>query len=41
VMASTKYLIWIQNNLKEHVKGEYEFPNTWNGTCIMKKEMAD
>jgi hypothetical protein len=27
--------------LKEDVKGEYEFPNTRNGTCIITKEAAD
>jgi hypothetical protein len=41
VMTSTTNLIQLQSNLKEHVKGEYEFRNTQNGTCIIAKEMAD
>jgi hypothetical protein len=40
-MTSTTNLIQLQSDLKEHVKGEYEFRNTGNGTRIIKKEMAD
>jgi hypothetical protein len=40
VMTSTINLIRLQSDLKEHVKGEYEFQNTRNGTCITE-EMAD
>jgi hypothetical protein len=41
VMTSTTNLIWLQNDLKEHIKGEYEFRNTRNGTRIITKEMVD
>jgi hypothetical protein len=34
-------LIRLQSDLKEHVKGEYEFRNTRNGTLIITTEMAD
>jgi hypothetical protein len=40
-MTSTTNPIRLQSDLKDQVKGEYEFPNTWNGTRIMTKEMAD
>jgi hypothetical protein len=40
MITSTTNLIRLQRDLKEHVKGEYEFRNTRNGTCIIKK-MAD
>jgi hypothetical protein len=40
VMTSTTNLIRLQSDLKEHVKGEYEFRNTRNGTRIIAKEMA-
>jgi hypothetical protein len=35
VMTSTTNLIQLQCDLKEHVKGEYEFRNTRNGTHII------
>jgi hypothetical protein len=41
MLTSTTKLIRIQRDLKEHVKGEYEFRNTWCGTHIITKEMAD
>jgi hemin uptake protein HemP len=41
VMTSTTNLIRLQGDLKEHVKGEYEFRNTRNGTRIITKEMTD
>jgi hypothetical protein len=41
MMASTTNLIRIQSDLKDQVDGEYEFRNTWNGTPIITKEMAD
>jgi hypothetical protein len=39
VMTSTTNIARLQSNLKEHVKGEYEFRNTRNGTRIVTKEM--
>jgi hypothetical protein len=39
VMTSTTNVIRLQRDIKEHVKGEYEFRNTRNGTRIIKKEM--
>jgi hypothetical protein len=41
VMISTTNLIRLQRDLKEYVKGEYEFRNTRNGTRITTKEMVD
>jgi hypothetical protein len=41
VMASTANLIRLQSDLKNHVKGDYEFRNTRNGTRIFTKEMVD
>jgi hypothetical protein len=41
VMTSTTNLIHLQSDLKELVKGAYEFRNTRNGTRIITKEMAD
>jgi hypothetical protein len=41
MMNSTSNLIRLQRGLKDHVKGEYEFRNTRNGTRIITKEMAD
>jgi hypothetical protein len=41
MMISTRKRIQLQSDLKEHVKGEYEFRNTRNGTRIITKEMAD
>jgi hypothetical protein len=41
VMASTRNLIRLQSDVKDHVKGEYEFRNTRNGTRIIAKEKAD
>jgi hypothetical protein len=41
LMTSTTNLIRLQSDLKEHFRGEYEFQNTRNGTCIITKEMAD
>jgi hypothetical protein len=40
VMTSTTNLIRFQIYLKDHVKGEYEFRNTLNGTRFITKEMA-
>jgi hypothetical protein len=40
-MTSATSLIRLQSDLKEHVKGEYEFRNTRNGTRFITKEMAD
>jgi hypothetical protein len=40
-MTSTTNLIQLQIDLKEHVKGEYEFRNTRNGTHVITKEMVD
>jgi hypothetical protein len=34
MMISTTNLIQLQSNLKDHVKGHYEFQNTRNETCI-------
>jgi hypothetical protein len=41
VMTSTTNLIRLQSDLEDHIKGEYEFRNTRNGTRIITKEMAD
>jgi hypothetical protein len=41
MMISTTNLIRLQSELKDHVKGEYEFRNTPNGTRTITKEMAD
>jgi hypothetical protein len=38
-MTSTTNLTRIKSDLKENVKGEYEFRNTRNGTRIIAKEM--
>jgi hypothetical protein len=40
-MTSATSLIRLQSDLKEHVKGEYEFRNTRNGTRFITKEMAE
>jgi hypothetical protein len=40
VMTSTTNFIRLQSDLKEHVRGEYKFRNTQNGTRIITKEMA-
>jgi hypothetical protein len=40
-MTSTTNLIRLQSNLKEPFRGEYEFENTRNETCIMTKGMVD
>jgi hypothetical protein len=40
VMTSITYLIRLQSDLNEHVKGEYEFRNAWNGTRIITNEMG-
>jgi hemin uptake protein HemP len=37
VMTSNTNLIRLQSELQEHVKGEYEFRNTRNGTRIITK----
>jgi hypothetical protein len=39
--TSTTNLIRLYSDLKDHVKGEYKFQNTRNGTHIITKEMAD
>jgi hypothetical protein len=41
VMTSTSNLIRLQSDLKEHVKGDYEFRNTQNGTRNITKEIAE
>jgi hypothetical protein len=41
VMTSTTNLIRLQSDLKDHVKGQYEFRNTRNETRIVTKEIAD
>jgi hypothetical protein len=41
MITSTTNLIQLQSDLKEHVKGKYEFRNKRNGTRIIKTEMAD
>jgi hypothetical protein len=41
VMTSTTNLNPLQSDLKEQVKGEYEFRNTQNGACIITKGRAD
>jgi hypothetical protein len=40
-MTSTTNLIQLHSDLKEHVKGEYEFRNSRNGTRIITEEIAD
>jgi hypothetical protein len=40
MMISTTNLIRLQSILKDHVKGEYNFRNTGNGTHIITKEMV-
>jgi hypothetical protein len=40
VITYTTYLIRLQINVKERVKGEYEFRNTRNGTLIITIGMA-
>jgi hypothetical protein len=37
MMIFTTNLIRLQSDLKEHVKGEYEFRNTRQGTRIIEK----
>jgi hypothetical protein len=41
VKTSTTNLIQLKSNLKEHVKADYKFPNTCNGTHTITKEMVD
>jgi hypothetical protein len=41
VMTSTTNFIRLQSDLKDHVKGQYQFQNTRNRTCIITKEMVD
>jgi hypothetical protein len=41
MMTSTTSFFRIQSDLKDHVKGQYEFRNTRNGTSIITKEMVD
>jgi hypothetical protein len=40
VKASTTNPVWLQMELKDRVKGEYEFRIARNGTRIATKEMA-
>jgi hypothetical protein len=40
-ITSTTNLIRLQSDLKDHIKGEYEFRNARNGTRIITKEMPD
>jgi hypothetical protein len=40
VMTSITNLIRLQSDLNAHIKGEYEFRNTRNGTRKITKEMA-
>jgi hypothetical protein len=39
--TSTTNLIRLKSDLKDHIKGEYEFQYTQNGTHIITKEMVD
>jgi hypothetical protein len=39
--TSTTNLIQLQSDLKEHVRGKYQFRSTYNGTRIITKEMTD
>jgi hypothetical protein len=41
MMTSTTNLIQLQSDIKDHIKGECDFRNTQNGTCVITKEMAD
>jgi hypothetical protein len=41
VISSTTNFIWLQGDLKELVKREYEFRNTRNGTRTIRKELED
>jgi hypothetical protein len=41
VMTYATNLTRLQNDLKDHVKGQYEFRNTRNGTRTITKEMTD
>jgi hypothetical protein len=41
VTTFTTNLSRLQSDLKDHVNGQYEFWNRWNGTCIMTKEIAE
>jgi hypothetical protein len=41
MMTSNTNLIRLQTDLKDHVKGEYEFRNTRSRTRIIAKEMVD
>jgi hypothetical protein len=41
MMTSTTNIIRLQSDLKEHIKGEYEFKNSQYGTRIIIKEMAE
>jgi hypothetical protein len=41
LMTSTANLVRLQSDLKEHVKGEYEFRDTRSKTRITTKEMVD
>jgi hypothetical protein len=38
VMTSTINIIQLKSDLSEHIKGEYEFRNTRNGTRIITKK---
>jgi hypothetical protein len=41
IFTSTTNVIRLQSDLKDHVKGEYEFRNTRHGTSIITNEVAD
>jgi hypothetical protein len=41
LITYNKNLIRLQSDLKDRVKGEYEFRNVRNGTHIITKELAD
>jgi hypothetical protein len=41
MMTSTINLIRLQSNLKDHVKREFKYRYTRNGTRIITNEMAD
>jgi hypothetical protein len=41
MLTSITNFIRLQRDLKEHVKGEYEFRNIRTGTRMLKKGMAD
>jgi hypothetical protein len=41
IVTFTTNFIWLKSHIKYHVKGEYEYRNTWSGTSIITKDMED